>query len=40
MNLCLDWTKKDTDKPAMKGRYIISVFSDNTAIGEGSFDLK
>jgi uncharacterized protein affecting Mg2+/Co2+ transport len=40
MNLCLDWTKKDNDKPAMKGRYLISVFSDNTAIGEGSFELK
>jgi myosin heavy subunit len=40
MNLCLDWTKKDTDKPAMKGRYIVSVFADDKSIGEGSFDLK
>jgi hypothetical protein len=40
MNLCLDWTKKDTDKPAMKGKYIVSVFADDKAIGEGSFQLK
>jgi len=40
INLCLDWTKKDNDKSAMKGKYLISVFTDNTAIGEGSFILK
>ncbi|MCK9219256.1 MAG: hypothetical protein PHF97_03830 [Bacteroidales bacterium] len=40
MNVCVDWTKKDVDKPAMKGRYILSVFADDKAIGEGSFDLK
>ncbi|MCK9421907.1 MAG: hypothetical protein M0Q38_04865 [Bacteroidales bacterium] len=40
INLCLDWTKKDTDKPAMKGKYLVSVFTDNTAIGEGAFELK
>jgi len=40
INLCLDWTKKDNDKPAMKGKYVVSVFTDNTAIGEGSFELK
>lgn len=40
MNICLDWTKKDTDKPAMKGKYIVSVFADDKAIGEGVFELK
>jgi hypothetical protein len=40
MNLCVDWTKKDTDKPAMKGKYIVSVFADDKEIGEGSFELK
>lgn len=40
MNVCVAWTKKDTDKPAMKGRYIVSVFADDKAIGEGTFELK
>jgi hypothetical protein len=40
MNVCLDWTKKDNDKPAMKGKYIVSVFADDKEIGAGSFDLK
>ncbi|MEI7499205.1 MAG: hypothetical protein WCK84_02050 [Bacteroidota bacterium] len=40
MNICVDWTKKDTDKPAMKGKYIVSVFADDKSIGEGSFQLK
>lgn len=40
MNICIDWNKKDTDKPAMKGKYIVSVFADDKAIGEGSFELK
>ncbi|NCA76271.1 MAG: hypothetical protein EOM90_08050 [Alphaproteobacteria bacterium] len=40
MNICVAWTKKDTDKPAMKGRYIVSVFADDKAIGEGTFELK
>jgi len=39
-NLCVIWNKKDNDIPAMKGKYIISVFADNTEIGEGSFELK
>jgi hypothetical protein len=40
MNVCVDWTKKDNDKPAMKGKYVVSVFADDKAIGEGSFELK
>lgn len=40
MNICVDWTKKDNDKPAMKGKYVVSVFADDKAIGEGSFELK
>jgi hypothetical protein len=40
MNVCVDWTKKDTDKAAMKGKYIVSVFADDRSIGEGSFELK
>jgi len=40
MRVCVDWTKKDTDKPAMKGKYIITVFADDKEIGTGSFDLK
>jgi hypothetical protein len=40
MNLCVDWTKKDTDKAAMKGKYVISVFTDDQEIGQGSFELK
>jgi hypothetical protein len=39
-NICVIWNKKDNDIPAMKGKYIISVFADNTEIGEGSFELK
>jgi hypothetical protein len=40
MNLCVSWTKKDTDKPAMKGRYTVSVFTDDSEIGSGTFELK
>jgi hypothetical protein len=39
-NLCAVWNKKDNDVPAMKGKYIISVFADDKEIGEGSFELK
>lgn len=39
-NICLDWFKKDKDSPAMKGRYIVTVFSDDSEIGSGSFELK
>jgi len=40
MNVCVVWTKKDNDKPAMKGKYIVTVFADDKAIGDGSFELK
>jgi hypothetical protein len=40
MRVCVDWTKKDTDKPAMKGKYMVTVFGDDKEIGSGSFDLK
>ena len=40
MRVCVDWTKKDTDKQAMKGKYMVTVFADDKEIGTGSFDLK
>jgi hypothetical protein len=40
MNICVDWTKKDNDKPAMKGRYVVTVFADDKEIGSGTFELK
>ena len=39
-NVCADWTKKDKDTPAMKGKYIVTVFTDEAEIGTGSFELK
>jgi len=39
-NLTVVWNKKDNDVPAMKGKYIITVFADDQNIGEGSFELK
>jgi hypothetical protein len=39
-NVCVVWTKKDTDKAAMKGRYTVNVFSEDKEIGQGSFELK
>jgi hypothetical protein len=40
MNLCINWDKKDTDKAAMKGKYSITVFTEEKEIGTGSFELK
>ena len=40
MNLCVKWNKKDTDKAAMKGKYTITVFTDDKEIGTGGFELK
>ncbi len=40
MNICVVWDKKDKDQPAMKGKYIVTVFADDKEIGSGSFDLK
>jgi hypothetical protein len=39
-NVCVDWTKKDKDSPAMKGRYTVTVFAEDTEIGTGTFELK
>jgi myosin heavy subunit len=39
-NVCVIWNKKDNDIPAMKGKYIISVFADDKSIGDGTFELK
>jgi len=40
MNLCVVWTKKDTDKSAMKGKYSVSIISEDKEIGQGTFELK
>ena len=40
MNLCVKWTKKDNDKPAMKGSYTVTVYADDKEIGSGTFQLK
>ncbi len=40
LKVCTDWTKRDNDKPAMKGKYLVTVFTDDTEIGSGSFDLR
>ena len=40
MNICVNWTKKESDKPAMKGKYSVSVFTEDKEIGTGSFELK
>jgi hypothetical protein len=39
-NICISWTKKDTDKAAMKGKYTVSILCEDKEIGQGSFDLK
>ena len=40
MNICVNWTKKESDKPSMKGKYSVSVFTEEKEIGTGSFELK
>ncbi len=40
VSMCVAWSKKDNDKPAMKGKYSVSVFTDDKEIGTGSFELK
>jgi hypothetical protein len=40
MNVCVKWTKKENDKPAMKGSYNVTVYSDDKQIGSGTFQLK
>jgi hypothetical protein len=40
MNLCVKWTKRDNDKPAMKGTYTVTVYNEDKEIGSGTFQLK
>jgi len=40
MNLCVNWTKKNTDVPAMKGKYTVTVFTEEKEIGSGTFELR
>ena len=40
MNICVNWNKKDNDKPAMKGKYFVTVFTEDKEIGQGTFELK
>jgi regulator of replication initiation timing len=40
MNVCVKWTKKENDKPAMKGTYTVTVYTDDKEIGAGTFQLK
>jgi uncharacterized protein YoxC len=40
VNLCVKWNKKDNDKPAMKGNYTVTVYTDEKEIGSGAFQLK
>ncbi|MDP4281959.1 MAG: hypothetical protein Q8867_07375 [Bacteroidota bacterium] len=39
-NICVKWTKRDQEKPTMKGTYSVSVFSEDKEIGTGTFTLK
>ncbi|MBC8487257.1 MAG: hypothetical protein H8D45_14605 [Bacteroidetes bacterium] len=39
-NICLFWTKKSKEDPAMVGTYNVTVYADNFEIGKTSFDLK
>ena len=40
VNVCVNWNKKDNDKPAMKGKYSVSVYAEDKEIGTGTFELK
>ncbi|MGA3014097.1 MAG: hypothetical protein ABSD71_08680 [Bacteroidales bacterium] len=40
MNVCVKWTKRENDKPAMKGTYTVTVYSEEKEIGSGTFELK
>jgi len=40
MNLCVNWTKKNTDVAAMKGKYNVTVFTEDKEIGSGTFELR
>jgi len=40
MTLCVKWTKKQDEKPAMKGNYSVTVYTEDKEIGSGTFQLK
>jgi regulator of replication initiation timing len=40
MDICVKWTKRDNDEPAMKGKYTVTVFTEEKEIGSGTFELK
>jgi hypothetical protein len=40
MNVCVTWNKRNTDTPAMKGKYTVTVFTEDKEIGTGTFELK
>jgi hypothetical protein len=40
MNVCVNWTKRNTDEPAMKGKYNVTVFTEDKEIGSGTFELR
>ena len=40
MDICVRWTKKDNDEPAMKGKYTVTVFTEEKEIGSGTFELR
>lgn len=40
MNVCVEWLKRDKDKPAMRGKYMVNVFLEDREIGQGLFELR
>ena len=40
VDVCVLWTKRNEDQPAMKGKYTVTVFTEEQEIGSGSFELK
>lgn len=40
VNLCLYWSKKSMEEPAMVGRYNVSLFVDGNEIGQAFFELR
>lgn len=39
-NLCSVWNKRESDTPAMKGKYSVKVYCEDQEIGSGTFELK
>jgi hypothetical protein len=40
VNVCVTWNKRNEDQPAMKGKYTVTVFTEEKEIGSGTFELK